>query len=63
LQALQLYSGSIGAFLLADNSQATDNMWCTQELLTAAKLLKLHNCYIRPYAELFATPNNILTHP
>jgi len=63
MRALQLYSGSMGAFMTADNLQRSDNAWCTRELQLAAEWLKLHNCYIRPYAELLVTPNNILTYP
>jgi len=63
MRALQLYSGSMGAFVSADNPQATDNTWCTKELQSAAEWLKIHNCYIRPYAEILATPNNMLNYP
>ena len=61
MRALQLYSGSMGAFMTADNLQRSDNTWCTRKLQLAAEWLKLRNCYIRPYAELLATPNNIST--
>jgi len=64
MRALQLYSGSMGAFVSVDNPQATtDNTWCTQELQSAAEWLKIHNCYIRPYAEILTTPNNMLNYP
>src|SRR6185312_3191246 len=62
MRALQLYSGSMGAFMTADNLQRSDNTWCTRKLQLAAEWLKLRNCYIRLYAELLATPNNISTY-
>ncbi|CAG8490878.1 16859_t:CDS:2 [Acaulospora morrowiae] len=63
MRALQLYSGSMGAFMTVNNPQCSENTWCTRELQLAAEWLKLHNCYIRPYAKLLVTSNNILTYP
>jgi len=64
MRALKLYSGSIGAFLPSQNESEVS--WCTNGLQVAAQWLKAHNCYIRPYAEMLTTPQNIpsnLTQP
>ncbi|CAG8731368.1 20181_t:CDS:2, partial [Gigaspora rosea] len=58
MRALKLYSGSIGAFLPTENQQTQNNSWCTNELRSAAEWLKIHNCYMRPYAEMLVTSSN-----
>jgi len=58
MRALKLYSGTMGAFLPAENHN-NDYVWCTEELQIAADWLKNNNCYIRPYTELLTINNSV----
>jgi PIF1-like helicase/Helitron helicase-like domain at N-terminus len=56
MRALKLYSGILGAFLTNPENQNNNNnlSWLTPQLCTAARWLKHHNKYLRPYSRLIS---------